>query len=291
MPARFPAHDIAIPVSAGIGLRTPHLAAVLGAMPAVGWFEVHAENYMGGGALPRHLEAIRRDRPVALHGVGLSVGAIELDSAHLERLAALAARIEPLFVSEHLAWNGTGGTYLNDLLPLPYTAESLARAVRNVDRIQGRLQRRILVENPSTYLRFDVDQMPEGVFVGELARRTGCGVLLDVNNLHVNAVNHGTDGRSAVEALPAGSVEEIHLAGHHVADADGRPILIDDHGGPVAPPVWDLFAAAVARFPTARPLVEWDSNLPPLDVLVAEAIRADENRALVLEGFAHAAAA
>jgi hypothetical protein len=251
------------------------VAEVLATRPAAGWFEVHPENYMGGGRALRDLEAVRRDYPVALHGVGLSLGSAEgLDGRHLGRLRALVVRVDPFLVSEHLSWSVAGGVYLNHLLPLPYTAESLAVVTRNVDRVQEALRRPILVENPSTYLRFAHSTMAEAEFLAALARRTGCGILCDVNNVHVTCRNLGLDPERYLAALPAAAVGEIHLAGHSVNDADGRPVLIDDHGSPVAAGVWELYASAVRRFGPRPSLIEWDTDLPALAVLLGEAAAA-----------------
>jgi hypothetical protein len=261
---------------AGIGLRSAHVAEVMATRPPVAWFEVHAENYLGGGARVRALEAVRRDYPVAVHGVGLSLGTADgLDDRHLARLAALVERIEPRFVSEHLSWSVAGGAYLNHLLPLPYTAETLELLCRHVDRVQARLRRQILIENPASYLRLRSSTIPEPALLRALAERTGCGLLCDVNNLHVTCHNLGRDPVGHLDALPAHAIGEIHLAGHAVNDADGRVILIDDHGSRVAEPVWKLYAAALARFGPVPTLVEWDTSLPPLAVLLEEARRAD----------------
>jgi len=282
----------AIPARAGIGLRGVHHEAVIATRPSVGFFEAHAENYMGGGAPLHALMTVRRDGPVSLHGVGLSLGSADgLDTVHLERLAELVDRVEPCLVSEHLAWSVAGGVYLNDLLPLPYTEESLEVVARNVDRLQDRLKRRVLMENPSTYLRYTFSTIGEAAFLAALAERTGCGLLCDVNNLYVNSVNHGSDPLAALEMLPAEAVAEIHLAGHCVNDADGVAICIDDHGSAVAPQVWHLYDAAVRRFPSAAALVEWDSNIPALEVLVAEAHKADRRRAAIFSETVHVAAA
>ncbi len=260
---------------AGIGLRSPHVAEVLATHPAVGWLEVHAENYMGGGPAARRLEAVRRDYPVSLHGVGLSLGSAEgIDTQHLERLARLVERVEPCIVSEHLAWSTVDGAYLNHLLPLPYTEEALAVVARNVTRAQERLGRSILVENPSSYLRFLDSAIPEAEFLVEVARRTGCGILCDVNNVFVSAHNVGLDMWGYLDTLPAEAVAEVHLAGHVANDADGHTVLIDDHGSRVSPPVWRLYAAALARFGPVPTLIEWDTDLPPLAVLVEEAAAA-----------------
>jgi uncharacterized protein len=281
-----------IPMATGLGLRAPHHREVIESRPGVGWFEIHAENFMGGGPRLRDLERVRADYPVSVHGVGLSPGnAVGLDSRHLLRLAMLVERVEPVLVSEHLAWSAVGGAFFNDLLPLPYTAETLALVTRHVDQIQTRLRRRILIENPSTYLRFAQSAIPEAEFLAALVRRSGCGVLCDVNNLHVNAVNHGIDTLQWLDTLPPDAVGEIHLAGHCVNDADGQRILIDDHGAPVSAEVWAMYEAAVARFPNAPALIERDTNLPSLQALVDEAHEADRRRALVLEGMTDARAA
>jgi len=263
----------------GIGLRAAHHEALRDRRPDIGWLEVHPENYLGGGSPVRTLDAVRRDYPVALHGVGLSLGSAGgIDLEHLDRIVRLAARVEPFLVSEHLSWSVAGGTYLNDLLPLPLTEEALAVVAGNVDRMQSRLGRRVAIENPSSYLTFHASTLGEAEFLAALSRRTGCGLLCDVNNIYVTARNHGLDPHRYLETLPVDAVLEIHLAGHSVNDADGVPILIDDHGSAVCDEVWSLFDAAVLRFPHAVALVEWDSNIPPLEVLAAEAAKADRRR-------------
>jgi hypothetical protein len=264
----------------GIGLRAPHVAEVLEGRPAIGWLEVHAENYMGGGPALRALERLRADYPVSIHGVGLSLGSADgLDAAHLERLARLVERLQPALVSEHLSWSVTGGVYLNHLLPLPYTEETLDVLCAHVARVQERLGRSLLVENPSGYLRFRHSPIPEPQFLNELARRTGCGLLCDVNNVYVTCANLGGDPAAWLDALEPAAVGEIHLAGHAANDvgggnADGRTILIDDHGSPVADPVWSLYERALRRFGTTPTLIEWDTDVPPLAVLLAEAAKA-----------------
>lgn len=279
--AREPAHG------AGIGLRACHHAAVMTSPPDVGFLEIHAENYLGGGLARRCLDRVRRDLPVSVHGVGLSLGSAEgLNDRHLDRVAGLVREAEPMLVSEHLAWSVAGGVYHNDLLPLPYTEESLGVVCANMQHLQERLGRRVLVENPSTYLRFADSAIPEEEFLLAIAARTGCGLLLDVNNVLVTATNHGLDAAAYIERLAGAPVGEIHLAGHHVVEEDGVTILIDDHGSAVADAVWALYARAIRLFPLAPTLVEWDSNIPTLDVLVAEAHRAD----VVREG-THAVAA
>ena len=260
---------------AGIGLRAPHVDELLARRPAISWLEVHAENYMGGGPAIRALERVRRDYPLSVHGVGLSLGSADgLDRAHLERLAALVERLDPALVSEHLSWSVIGGAYLNDLLPLPYTAESLELVGAHVQRVQDRLRRRLLVENPSGYLSFAASTISEVEFLGALARRTGCGLLCDVNNAYVTCRNTGGDAEAYLDAVDPDAVGEIHLAGHAVNDADGHPVLIDDHGAPVADAVWRLYARALGRFGAVPTLIEWDTDLPPLTRLLEEAATA-----------------
>ena len=267
----------AVPAAAGIGLRFQHHEAVLASRPDVAWLEVHTENYLGGGPSIHTLDAIRRDYPISLHGVGLSLGSADgLDVAHLRRIREVVRRIEPGLVSEHLSWSSTGGTWLADLLPLPLTDEALEVFCRHVDQAQDVLQRQILVENPSTYLRYRHSTIAEWDFIAAVARRTGCGILCDVNNIYVSACNHGWDARTYLAALPAGAIGEIHLAGHALKQLDGGQILrIDDHGSRVARDVWMLYAQALGRFGAVPTLVEWDTNVPALDVLLAEAAHAE----------------
>jgi uncharacterized protein (UPF0276 family) len=275
------------PAGCGIGLRAPHVGEILARRPAVAWLEVHAENYLGGGPAVRALERLRADYPLSVHGVGLSLGSADgLDPAHLERLAVLVERLQPALVSEHLSWSVTGGAYLNHLLPLPYTEETLGVLSRHVARAQERLGRRLLVENPSGYLRFRYSPIPEPQFLNELARRTGCGLLCDVNNVYVTCANLGGDAAAWLDAIEPSAVGEIHLAGHAVndvdgGDADGRTILIDDHGSPVADAVWSLYERALGRFGAAPTLIEWDTDVPPLPVLLAEAAKAARRLARV----------
>ncbi len=265
-----------IPAKAGIGLRFPHHQAVVDTRPEVAWLEVHTENYMGGGTSLRYLEAIRRDYPISLHGVGLSLGSAEgLDAGHLERVRRTVERFEPGLVSEHLSWSVVGGTYLADLLPLPMTEEALDVVRRHVEQVQAFLKQRILVENPSTYLQFRHSTIPEWEFLAKVAEHTGCGILCDVNNIYVSACNHGWDASAYIAALPPAAVGEIHLAGHAVKKLDGgRALRIDDHGSRVAPEVWALYAEALARFGPVPTLIEWDTDVPPLKVLLEEAARA-----------------
>jgi hypothetical protein len=261
--------------AAGIGLRAPHVAEILGSRPSIPWLEVHPENYMGGGLALAQLARIRLDYPIALHGVGLSLGSVDgIDTRHLSRMRALAERIEPGLVSEHLAWSTTGGAYLNHLLPLPYTDETLDVVARNVAAVQDSLGRSILVENPSSYLRFRHSTIPEPEFLAALVGLTGCSLLCDVNNIFVSAHNLGLDAEAYLDALPASAVGEIHLAGHARNEAGGRSILIDDHGSRVADAVWALYARALGRFGPTPTLIEWDTDLPELAVLLAEAATA-----------------
>jgi len=265
-----------IPAKAGIGLRFQHHQVVRDCRPAIAWMEVHTENYMSDGPPIRYLEAIRRDTPISLHGVGLSLGSAEgIDPAHLERIRKVAERIEPGLMSEHIAWTMVDGDYLADLLPLPMTEEALDVVCRHVDLMQSTLKRRILVENPSTYVRFGNSIIPEWEFMAAVAKRTGCGILCDVNNICVSAHNHGWDAATYLAALPVDAVGEIHLAGHSIRTfADGSTLRIDDHASAVSDEVWALYQQALARFGAVPTLIEWDNDVPPLDVLLGEAGRA-----------------
>lgn len=256
----------------GVGLRAPHYRAFLEQRPAVGFIEVHSENYLARAGWDWHvLTELRRDYPVSLHGVGLGLGSARgFSDAHLERVRALVEAVDPFLVSEHLSWGALADRQLNDLLPLTLDEAALALLCERVDRVQNLLGRRLLVENVSTYVRFRADTMSEAAFLAELARRTGCGILLDVNNLYVNQYNHGEDAQAALAALPVDSVGEIHLAGH----LETPLALVDHHGAAVAEPVWALYRAALRRFGSVPSLVEWDADLPPLAVLVAEAAKA-----------------
>jgi uncharacterized protein len=267
-----------IPPRAGIGLRAPHVAEVMATRPAVAFLEVHTENYLGGGPAVAALERLRSEYPVSLHGVGLSLGGADpLDDRHLLRVKGLVERIQPALVSEHLAWSVGGGAYLNHLLPLPYDAVRLEATSRRIERIQETLGRRILVENPARYLRFRESPIPEPEFLLELSRRTGCGILLDVNNVYVSARNFDEDPGEYLDAMKAGPIGEIHLAGHATNDADGRAILIDDHGSRVDGAVWDLYRTALMQIGPIPTLVEWDTNLPELAVLLGEAEQAERS--------------
>jgi uncharacterized protein (UPF0276 family) len=264
-----------VPARAGIGLRHDHHREVLATRPRVGWLEVHSENFLAGAA-QRMLETLRRDYPISLHGVGLSLGTdAPLDGEHLARIKALTERIEPCLVSEHVSWSTSGGVYLNDLLPLPYTSEALDVMCRHVDVTQHALGRRILVENPSSYLTFAHSTIPECEFIAEIARRTGCGLLLDVNNVYVSACNHGFDAQRYIAALPAVAVQEIHLAGHAVKPIGDVTLRIDDHGSAVCDEVWTLYRDTVRTIGPRPTLIEWDCDIPALPVLLAEAAKAD----------------
>ncbi|HSB42687.1 MAG TPA: DUF692 domain-containing protein [Methylomirabilota bacterium] len=260
----------------GIGLRAPHVAQIIETAPPVGWLEVHTENYLGGGPARRALEAVRACYPLSLHGVGLSPGSADgLDRRHLARVADLARWIEPVLVSEHLSWSIVGGVYLNHLLPVPYTEESLALVSAHVRQAQEVLRRPLLIENPSSYLRFRHSVIPEAEFLAELARRTGCRLLCDVNNVFVTCANLGGDPATYLDTLPPDAVGEIHLAGHSRNDADGRIVLVDDHGSRVTPAVWQLYERALARFGPVPTLIEWDTDIPALGVLLEEARTAE----------------
>ncbi|WP_262691477.1 MNIO family bufferin maturase [Kordiimonas aestuarii] len=260
----------------GVSLKTEHLAHVLNARPAMAFFEVHAENYMTkGGAHHRYLEAICEHYALSVHGVGMSLGSAEgLDPAHVDRFRGVVARYGPVLVSEHLAWSVQGGTYLNDLLPLPLTQESLRVVSANVSRLQDAVGRAILIENPSSYLAFKASEMPEIEFLTRLADATGCGLLLDVNNIYVSARNMGFDALGYLDAVPAALIGEVHLAGHVVKDIDGIKLRIDDHGSRVCDDVWGLYERLVNRVGPKPTLIEWDTDVPDFDVLEAEATKA-----------------
>jgi uncharacterized protein (UPF0276 family) len=265
-PASWPA------LGFGAGLRADHYNDVLGSRPSVDWFEAISENYMDTGGRPLAiLEAVRRDYPVALHGVGLSIGSVDpLNERYLERLSALVRRLEPALVTDHLCWTGVDGRSLFDLLPMPYTEEALAHVGARVRRVQERLGRRILLENPSTYIEYRVSMMPEHEFLAAVAEQADCGILLDVNNVYVSATNHGFDPYAYIDAIPVARVGQVHLAGY----TDTGSYLFDTHSAPVADSVWDLYAHAVRRFGMVSTLVEWDAELPPMARLCEEVDRA-----------------
>lgn len=265
-----------LPKAAGVGFKPEHFAAIRDEGPTMGFFEVHAENYMGAGGLPHaQLTALRADFALSLHGVGLSIGGPgRLDADHLIRLRQLCDRYQPESFSEHLAWSSHGADYLNDLLPLPYTDETLSLVCDHVDKVQSVLARRMLLENPSTYVLFEQSTIPEVEFLRAVAARTGCGLLLDVNNVFVSCTNHRIDPRAWLAAFPLDLVGEIHLGGHATEDLPSGPLLIDAHGTAVADPVWTLYAEVIARTGPLPTLVEWDNDVPDWPVLRAEAARA-----------------
>jgi uncharacterized protein (UPF0276 family) len=268
-----------IPPRAGVGLKADHYETILETRPDLGFFEVHAENYMGPGGPPhRYLAAIRDRYPLSLHGVGLSIGADRpLDNAHLKRLKQLVDRYEPGLFSEHLAWSTHGSAFFDDLLPVPYTTESLARVCVHIDETQEALCRRMLLENPATYLAFAESTYSEIDFIAEIARRTGCGLLLDVNNVYVASTNQQWDPARYIDQFPFAHVQEIHLAGHaRDADEKDRPLLIDSHDRRVADSVWDLFEHAIELIGPMPTLIEWDANIPAWARLQAEADRAED---------------
>lgn len=266
-----------LPEGIGIGFKAEHFEALTAQKRDLAFIEIHAENYMAaGGPAHRRLERLRADYALSVHGVGLSIGgAGPLDGAHLTRLASLCERYQPESFSEHLAWSSHDDAFLNDLLPLPYTQATLAIICDHIDQVQERLGRQMLLENPSTYVAFAENTLAETQFLREIVARTGCGLLLDVNNVFVSAVNHGLDARAYLADFPFAAVGEIHLGGHD-ADTlpDGAPLLIDAHGSPVADPVWTLYAETLARAGRAPTLIEWDNDVPDFATLMAEAERA-----------------
>jgi uncharacterized protein (UPF0276 family) len=266
-----------IPAIAGIGLRTAHQEQIARERPAAGWLEVHSENYFADGGMQiERLLDVRCDYPVSLHGVGLSLGSTDpLDPEHVRRLKRLVARSEPAFISEHLSWGSVHDTHLNDLLPLPLTEEALAHMVAKVHRLQDELGRQILIENISSYLEFSHSQIAEWDFIAALGEEAGCGLLVDVNNVYVSACNHGFDARHYLSALPRHLVRELHLAGHSRNRHGDREILIDTHSAPVCEAVWDLYEFALECFGPLPTLIEWDAELPSLEVLLAEAGKAN----------------
>lgn len=277
-----------LPNHVGLGFKSEHFPSIAAERPDLGFFEVHAENYMGDGGPPhRMLEALRRDYALSIHGVGLSIGgAGRLDADHLARLRRVCDRYQPDSFSEHLAWSSHGAAYLNDLLPLPYTEETLTTVCAHIDEVQEALGRPMLLENPATYVGFDATTMEETTFLREITRRTGCGLLLDVNNVFVSATNHRRDARAYLADFPVEAVGEIHLSGHDTEELPSGPLLIDAHGSPVADPVWTLYGELIARIGPCATLIEWDNDVPEFPVLMAEARAALR----VLEGARHALA-
>jgi uncharacterized protein len=274
-PARAKSPELAV----GIGLKPEHIDDIFGGPRRIDFFEIHAENYMGAGGPPHHLlHRIRADYPLSIHGVGLSIGGTEpLDHEHLARLNLLIEMYQPTLFSEHLAWSSHDGVFLNDLLPLPYNDISLAHVCAHVNQVQETIGMRMLLENPSTYVAFGATSMTEIEFLSAVAQRTGCGLLLDVNNVHISAVNHGFNAAAYIDAFPIQRVGEFHLAGFaEDCDSEGARLLIDDHGRPVADVVWDLYRRALARPSLAPTLIEWDNNVPAFSALTNEVKRARE---------------
>jgi hypothetical protein len=266
-----------LPASAGVGFKAEHFREIIELPQPLGFFEVHAENYMGAGGAPHaQLSTLRERYALSIHGVGLSIGSMQpLDREHLARLKALCDRYEPESFSEHLAWSTHDDVYFNDLLPLPYTEETLVRIAGHIDQVQSALGRQMLLENPSTYVQFAESTIPEVEFLAAISERTGCGLLLDVNNVFVQAKNHATDARDYLKHFLLDRVREIHLAGHdEQTDDAGAPLLIDAHGSPVAEPVWTLYGEVLARTGPVATLIEWDNDVPAWPVLRAEAERA-----------------
>ena len=279
-----------LPASAGVGFKPEHAGAILAAAQPIGFFEVHAENYMGAGGPPHaQLTALRERYALSVHGVGLSIGSMQaLDRAHLLRLRTLCDRYAPASFSEHLAWSSHDGVYFNDLLPLPYTEATLGQVADHVDEVQTVLGRQMLLENPSTYLSFAESTIPEVDFLAELSRRTGCGLLLDINNVFVSATNHGTPPLAYLDRFPLDRVREIHLGGHDEdTDDAGAPLLIDSHRLPVAGEVWTLYRQVIARTGAIPTLIEWDNDVPDWPTPRAEAIAAQH----ILSGASRASAA
>jgi uncharacterized protein len=281
-------HPGPVPAQAGIGLRAQHHVDILETLPNVGWLEAHSENYFAAGGPPReYLERIRAHYPLSLHGVGLSLGSTDpLDREHLAQVALAVRRYEPALVSEHLSWSSVCGRFTNDLLPLPYTEEALRHLIDRVASVQDALGREILIENVSSYLTFRSSEMTEWEFLAALADESHCGVLLDVNNIYVSANNHGFDAHDYLAGIPRRAVREIHLAGHSRRNYGDRCLLIDTHNARVCADVWDLYDAAIERFGPTPTLIEWDADIPALEVLVEEAYRADAHL-----GVQHAVAA
>ena len=267
-----------LPARTGLGLKTGHFLEVLGSVPDLGFFEVHAENYMvAGGPFHHFLGLIRQQYPLSLHGVGLSIGAEgPLNQQHLKRLAELIRRYQPQSFSEHLAWSSHGPVFLNDLLPLAYDTPTLNRVCAHVDQVQSALKRPMLLENPATYLAFQRSTIDEPEFIAEVIRRSGCGLLLDINNVYVSCINHQRDPQAYLNALPLHAVGEIHLAGFaEDCDSLGDRLLIDDHGAPIDQAVWQLYLQVLERIGPVATLIERDNNLPAFNVLLAETQRAD----------------
>jgi uncharacterized protein len=266
-----------LPARTGVGFKPAHFRDILATPQPLGFFEVHAENYMGAGGPPHaQLGALREHYALSVHGVGLSIGSKQpLDRDHLRRLGVLCERYQPESFSEHLAWSSHDDVYLNDLLPLPYTQMTLARVAQHIDEVQTALGRQMLLENPSTYIRFSESTIAEVDFLTEISKRTGCGLLLDINNVFVSAKNHGTQPLAYLDTFPLDRVKEIHLGGHdEEVDDVGAPLLIDTHGSPIAEAVWTLYAQVIARTGALATLIEWDNDVPDWPTLLGEAVAA-----------------
>lgn len=264
-----------IPTLAGIGLRAEHYQEIINTKPDIAWFEVHTENYFGNGGKPHYyLELIRQNYPLSFHGVGLSLGSCdELDLQHLNRLKELITRYEPILVSEHLCWTSINGNHFNDLFPMPYTEESLKHIINRINRIQDNLNRQILIENISTYLQFTHSTIPEYEFINIIAQKTGCGILLDINNLYVNSINHGWNIKKYIENIAFTSIQEIHLAGFTENFVENSSILIDSHNNPIADEVFEIYSFAMKNFGKKPTLIEWDKDIPLLEILLIEATK------------------
>jgi uncharacterized protein (UPF0276 family) len=277
-----------VPLSAGIGLRLPHLAEVVATSPAIGWLEIHPENFLANPHATELLVELSRRYPISIHSVGISIGSADgVDPHHLQRLRALVDVIDPILVSGHLAWSSYHGTYLNDLLPLPYDDQSLRVVATHLEQVQDALGRPYLVENPSTYVAFSTSTMTELEFLNALVERTRCQLLCDVSNIYVSGHNMGYDPYRFIDGLPAAAIGEVHLGGFTAEDDEataGATLLVDTHASTIAEPVWDLYAYAVRRMGARPTLIEWDSELPRLETLVAESVRADVVRTMTLEG-------
>lgn len=262
---------------AGIGLRPDHYKSLLGHKPDIGWIEVHPENYFCGGLHRHYLSQARELYPLSLHAVGLSLGSDQaVSEEHLKNFKELIDIYEPFQISDHASWSASGNAHLNDLLPLPYTQETLSRLCRNIEQTQDYFGRSILVENPSTYISYDINEMSEAEFMNEIAKRAGCGILLDINNIYVQAHNHGFDAKEYISEINPGPVGEIHLAGHIKRDFDGGTLCIDTHNRPIKDAVWELYDYAIGHIGEIPTLIEWDSDLPELTYLVKQAHRAEK---------------
>lgn len=266
-----------IPLCAGIGLRAEHYQDILNTRPAIGWFEIHSENYFGKGGKPHYyLDLIRQDYPLSFHGVGLSLGSVEpINRQHLSHLKNITERYLPAIISEHLCWSSIDGNYLNDLLPLPYTEESLNHIINRINQVQEFLKRQILIENITAYVEFNYSTIPEYEFINILVKKTGCGILLDINNLYINSVNHQWNTQTYLENISATDILEIHLAGFTENYIENNFVLIDSHNKSVSNEVWELYTLAIQRFGRIPTLIEWDKNLPPLGILLNEAQKAN----------------